>query len=235
MLIIQVKSIFEPIHTTIPENLKCPNCGEKGNVEVTVYQKHIETGFSYKVTKKLSGTAHCTHCNTDIANVQWSPEIETTFNQLKQEARVQKPSVKWTTTFKLFLGFLFLAFSFVGYQIYALYAENKDKQLFFKNPTANHKILVSHIVREDYSKTHDYGNNWAVIRKIDGDTIVVQFHNKKVALEEVSDSKAPKEGYNGPTYKIKKSEFQKRKRVTEYHKTNGLGLYYAYIWNFEKE
>jgi len=235
MIIIQVKTIFEPIHTAIPENLICPLCGEKGTIEIVIYQKHIQTGFSYKVTKKLSGTAHCTSCNTDIANVQWTPEIEAAFNRLKEQAKIQEPYTKWSIIFKLFLGFIAAFFIFIGGYIYMLSVDGKNKQQFFENPTANHKILVSHTVREDYSKTQDYGNSWAIIRKIDGDTIVIQFHKEKVLLEEVSDSKAPANGYDGVIYKIKKDEFQKEERVTQYHKKNGLGLHYAYIWSFEKE
>ncbi len=235
MIIIYVKNIFEPIHTAIPENIECPNCSKKNTLEITVYQKHIETGLSYKVTKKLSGTAFCTNCNTDIANVQWSKKIETAFNKLKEQSKIEKPYVKWSKSFKLLLGFLGIAFTSIGIYIYILFASNKAKQHFFENPSANNKILVSHSVRENYSKTEDYGNSWAVIRKIKGDTIVIQFHKERVLLEEISNSKAPKSVYNGLTYKIKKNEFREKKRVTQYHKKNGLGLSFGYIWNFEKE
>lgn len=235
MIIIHVKTIFEPVHRAIPKNIKCPNCGTENQVAITVYQKHIATGFSYKVTNKLTGSASCLNCNEDIANVQWTPEIESAFEYLKKEAPIEKPSVKWTILFKLLIGFLILFFSFLCFYFYSEYSKSQTKKELFENPSVNNKFLISHTVREDYTKTQDYGNSWAVIRKIDGDTLVIQFHENKVPLEELSESEAPINGYDGRLYKIKKDEFQKKQRATEFHETNGMGLNYAYIWASEEE
>ncbi len=235
MIIIQVKETFEPIYKAAPKNIRCPNCDVKDNVEITVYQKHIDTGLIYKVTKKLSGTAYCSSCYTDLPNVKWTTEIENAFEHLKTEAPIEKPYAKWSLAFKLLLGFLAIAFIAISIAIYSLYAKNNSIQQIIDNPSANNKLLISHTVREDYTKTQDNGNKWAVIRRVEGDTIVIQFHKDKVLLEEINDSKAPATGYDGPIYKIKKSEFQKKKRVTEYHEKNNMGLNYAYIWSYQKK
>lgn len=123
----------------------------------------------------------------------------------------------------------------IGYAIFSTKAISDTKKAILQNPTANNKILVAHTVRESTSKFNDLGNSWAIIRQVIGDTIVIQFHADKIPLEDLNDAKAPTTGYNGKIYKIKKSKFQTKERVTEYHKEKHLGLNDAFIWALQKE
>ncbi|SDF54119.1 hypothetical protein [Cellulophaga baltica] len=235
MIIINVKTIFEPLHKTIVKDIKCPNCQAKDHVEIVVYQKHTDTGWIYKVTKILTGTAYCLNCNTDIPNVKWTPEIESAFEKLKTESPVQKSYIKLSFLFKLLLCFLAIMAVVIAYFIYSLSNEGKIKQKILQTPTVNNKLLISHAVREDYTKTNDLGNSWAVIKKIDGDTIIIQFSTQKVPLEQLNDSEPPKTSYDGKIYKIKKEAFQNEEKITEYHQEKGMGLNYAYIWKYKEE
>lgn len=232
-MFINIKTIFDPINNAVIEDIKCPNCQAKDYVEIVVYQKHIDTGLIYRVTKNLSGTANCLSCNTDIPNVKWTPEIESTFETLKKASPAKKPYKKYSFIFKLLLTFLGIMAIGIGYSIWNEIATGKEKIAILENPTINNKLLIAHSVREDYSKIKDLGNSWAIIREVNGDTIVIQFDINKVPLEQINDSEPSKIGYDGKIYKIKKEIFQNKERITEYHQNKGLGLNYAYIWKLK--
>jgi len=235
MIFINVKTTYKPIHKGIVQGVICPICNEKDTIEITIYQKHIDTGWIYNVTNKLSGTAYCTSCNTEIPNVQWTPEIESAFEKLKAEAYVEKPSKKFSLIYKLLLVFIALMVLGIGYALFKAKSIADEKQAILNNPTINNKILVSHTVRESMSKFNDLGNSWAVIKKVSGDTIFIQFHETKLDIEEINGATAPTSGYNGKVYKINKSVFRDKQRATEYHKEKHMGLNDAYIWDFQKE
>jgi len=235
MIFINIKTTYVPIHSGVAKNVTCPLCGEKDTVEITIYQKHIDTGWIYTVTNKLSGTAYCKSCNTEIPNVQWTPEIEAAFEKLKAEAYIEKPSKKYSLGFKGLLVFIALMILGIGYALFSAKAATDEKKAIIENPTPDNKLLIHQQVRESMSKFNDLGNSWAVIRKVVGDTIVIQFHKEKLPLGELSDAKAPASGYDGEIYNIKKSVLKNKERVTEYHKEKHLGLNNAYIWAFQKE
>lgn len=235
MIILNVKTTYVPIHKGITKDIICPICNTKDSIEITIYQKHIDTGLVYNTTNKLSGTAYCTNCKTEIPNVQWTPEIETVFEKLKAESQIETPGKKYGIIFKILLAFLALVAFGIGYALFSAKATADDKRAILENPTINNKLLIQHQVRESLSQFNDLGNSWAIIRNVTGDTIIIQMHTEKVPLDQINGAKPPTSGYDGKLYKIKKDEFRTKERVSEYHQEKGMGLNYAYIWSFQKE
>lgn len=235
MIILNVKTTYVPIHKGVANDVTCPICNTKDRIEIIIYQKHIDTGLVYNITNKLSGTAYCTNCNTEIPNVQWTPEIETVFEKLKAESQIETPGKKYSIIFKALLTFLAFVTLGIGYALYSAKTTEDDKRAILNNPTMNNKLLIQHQVRESLSKFNDLGNSWAIIRNVTGDTIIIQMHTEKISLDQLNGAKAPTSGYDGQLYKIKKDEFRTKERVSEYHLEKGMGLNYAYIWSFQKE
>lgn len=88
---------------------RCPNCGQLNCLELFFYQKRIETVFTLKVTKKVSGILYCNNTKTEISPVLWTEEIEYTFNTEKQRLKLNPKSFKLSKWSYIIL-FLLLVF-----------------------------------------------------------------------------------------------------------------------------
>lgn len=232
-MIIRIKSTYNPIHQEIISGCVCPKCGKAENLELTIYQLHTDSGFIYAVTKRLTGSIYCKSCNSEIENVLWTPEMETSYDKAIQNVTIEKPYKKFSIIYKALLAFLLIFFSVITYYAVSMYFENSTKQEILKNPVVNDKFLVSHSVRKTYSDTEDLGISWATIRKVNGDTLFIQFNTKVLQIQDVNGASTPNEGFDGKTYKVSKTILASKKHFTEFDKKH-MGLNAAYIWAYSK-
>jgi len=234
MIIINVKRTFEPVHQEILKGCACPKCKDNNSLDLTLYQLHVDTGWIYSVTKKISGSVFCTACQTEIENVLWTDEIEHAFEQAKSRASIIKPYKKFSIFYKLLLAFIAILFSAAFYFGLTAYLNNQTKLKVLHQTEIGNKFLVSHSLRDANYKTEDKGISWATVRKIDGDTIFIQFNTEVLDIKDVNGASAPSDGYSGNTYKVSKAILIQKEHFTELT-DNKTRLKSAYIWDYEKE
>lgn len=187
---------------------KCPGCGTTNCLELFFYQKRIETPFSKKTTKKVTGILLCHHTNTEISPVLWTDEIENYFKTEKGKLKLQPSNLKLTKWFYFIVIFPFLIVtSAIGYSIYEeqKYAD-QSKALEFIATGDKVKVLYSLI--EDNSITQN-GTTWFIVRKINGDSIWLQRH-VKFQIDDESNFNLKDSKFTEETIKASVQQFKTR-------------------------
>ena len=92
----------------------CPECFNQ-DLRVSFYQKHKYSRFLYRITNELSHKIKCNKCGSDIYPVNWTDDIERTFNYYQKMVVPDKASVRFTS---LFYILMILLIALVGVGIY---------------------------------------------------------------------------------------------------------------------
>jgi hypothetical protein len=84
---------YLPIKTEEANGLLCPCCNKKGIIEFAFYQVQYESDGNVNTTKKISVSAFCKSCNTDVPNIHFTKEMDA-FYKAEQKNIVVKNSYK---------------------------------------------------------------------------------------------------------------------------------------------
>lgn len=76
----------------------CPECFHN-ELTVTFYQKQKFGKFIHKTTSEVSNDIKCQRCHSTIYPVNWTDDIERSFNYYQKLAVPHKTSVKFTSLF----------------------------------------------------------------------------------------------------------------------------------------
>jgi len=144
----QVTDYYDPIgQKEIPS--RCPDCGNQNCLELHFYQKRIETPFSKKVSKKVTGILYCHHTKTEISPVLWSDDIEKRFKNEKTKLQLNPTGFKFT---KWFYGILILLVVMISGVIGYFTWENQqynNQSKGIKNATVGDKVKVMQSLMEN--------------------------------------------------------------------------------------
>jgi hypothetical protein len=117
---------YLPIKTVEAKDLLCPCCNKTGIIEFTFYQVQYESDGNVNTTKKISVSAFCKSCNTDVPNIHFTNEMDTFYKSeqknivIKSSFKVAKMGKVGKVMLYLFLIFILLIFLlFVWLYIYA--------------------------------------------------------------------------------------------------------------------
>jgi hypothetical protein len=96
VFVIRIKEKYVPVHQQAC-GYTCPKCHQKGGLQLTVYQKHIQhVGFSYQVTAITTGSVRCELCHTDLKATDWTDDIEAFYLKTAKEAKLEKTYRRFT-------------------------------------------------------------------------------------------------------------------------------------------
>jgi len=104
VFVIAVKDRYVPVHQQAC-GYTCPKCHQKGGLQLTVYQKHIEhVWVSYAVTAITTGSVRCELCHADLKATDWTDDIETFYLKTAKEAKLEKTyrRITWFGKFSIF-------------------------------------------------------------------------------------------------------------------------------------
>jgi len=173
---ISVSENYDPVGSKKITN-RCPDCGTSDSLELTFYQKRIETSFSTKITKKVTGTLYCHNTKTEISPVQWNEEIQRAFDVEKQKVKLQPKSTKfnkWFYGLMIFLGLFFCGLvGFIAYE--NITANNLEEGI--QNVSTGNKVEVMYTSTKSNERASS-SMTWFFVKKIEADTIWVQRHKE---------------------------------------------------------
>ncbi|QWX84688.1 hypothetical protein H0I23_03310 [Cellulophaga sp. HaHaR_3_176] len=186
----------------------CPGCGKSDCLELFLHQKRVETHFYTTTTKKVTGSLFCDHTHTEISSVLWTDEIKTYFKIEKSKLKLKPRKLKLTKAFYSFIAIPFLIIaSAAGYSMYEdlKYADETEAISLINT---GDKIKVLYTIIENNNVTNS-GNTWFLVRKIDGDSIWVQRHEK---LDLIADANfdLQDDNFNKETIKASLQQFKAR-------------------------
>ena len=98
----------------------CPECFNQ-DLKLSFYQKHYASKFAYRVSDQISHQLICNKCNSTIYPVNWTEDIERTFDYYQKMAQPQPASRSFTS---LFWILLFGGIAIVAAGIYFLFQQN---------------------------------------------------------------------------------------------------------------
>lgn len=221
-MIITVTNYFDLLGSKQLNN-RCPDCGKPEALELSFYQKRIESAFSTKVTGKVSGILYCHHTNTEISPVQWSDEIERIFNTEKQRLKLQPKRTKFNKWFyALITAFVVIAITIVSFFIIEV-NDLKAIQDGVQNVKVGDKFEVF------YSNTGLPDSpigvyTWFLVKKIDGNSIWLQRH-KKLEKEDSESFDLITSNFTHETLEASLKDFKKRSLISsDYSKHQFTGL-----------
>jgi hypothetical protein len=190
-MIITTTTYYDPVDQKRIEEA-CPGCGESNCLELQFFQKRIETGFSKKVTNKVTGILFCHHTNTEIPPVQWSDSIEKKFLAQKQQLVLQPPSFKLSKWFYFLtiVPFLIIAGSIYYYFQQDMQYRAEAAQIEQVKPGNKVFSMFSYMKNNQLTKN---GYTWFLVKEIKGDTIFLQRHKNFVTEKGVDFDLAPTE------------------------------------------
>lgn len=87
------QKIYLPIKTVEAKDSLCPCCNSTGIIEFTFYQVQYESDGNVNTTKKISVSAFCKSCNTDVPNIHFTKEMDA-FYKAEQKNIIVKSSFK---------------------------------------------------------------------------------------------------------------------------------------------
>ena len=96
----------------------CPECYNQ-DLTLTFYQKHTYGKLYHRTTGEITHEIRCNKCRSIIYPVNWTEDIERSFDYYKKMVTPDRISIRFTT---LFYALLLLLISLVGAGIY-LYLE----------------------------------------------------------------------------------------------------------------
>ena len=96
----------------------CPECFNQ-ELKLTFYQKHLISRFYHKTTNEVSQELRCNKCESLIYPVQWTNDIERSFEYFQKMITPKPRSLRFT---KLTYGLLILLVVLIGSIYYLFYA-----------------------------------------------------------------------------------------------------------------
>jgi len=96
----------------------CPVCFNQ-DMKITFYQKHTYSRLIHRTTNEISHKIQCRKCHSIIYPVNWTDDIEKTFDYYQKMAIPEKASIRFTLWF---YGILLLLIILVAVGTY-LYME----------------------------------------------------------------------------------------------------------------
>ena len=178
---------------------QCPDCKKRASLELFFYQKRIESPFSKKVSKKVTGTLFCHHTQTEISPVLWSDEIANYFETEKKKQRLNPTGLKFTKWFYLItvLPLLIIAGAIsYGAWEHQQYIDQTEK---VKNIAVGNKVSAMISLLENNQLAESY-TTWLLVQKIEGDTIWFQEHHQRSETND-ADFDLDKANFSGETIK----------------------------------
>ncbi len=228
-MIYTITTYFDPVGSKFISN-KCPNCGNSESLELNFYQKRIESPFSTKITKNITGILYCHNTETEIPPVQWSEDIERIFNTEKQYLKLRP---KKTTFNKWFYGLLaFLAITSITIVSFLVIEANRIKKL----EEGVQNVSTGNTFEVFYSNSDILDlplgvTTWFLVKKIDGDTIWLQRHNK-IANKQSMSFELNTSNFTEEVLRASLKEFKKQNLIShDYSKAKFTGL----ITNIKKK
>lgn len=76
----------------------CPECFNQ-DMKITFKQKHLYGKLFDRTTKEVSHTIICNKCHSIIYPVNWTEDIERTFNYYQKMVTPEKPAIRFTSLF----------------------------------------------------------------------------------------------------------------------------------------
>jgi len=225
----QVTDYYDPVgQKEIPN--KCPDCGNQNCLKLHFYQKRIETPFSKKVSKKVTGVLFCENTQTEISPVLWSDEIEHRFKTEKEKLQLHPTGLKFT---KWFYGiFILLTVMIVVAIGYFQWEHNQyiDQSEGIKNAAVGDKVMVMQTLMKEEGAM-EYGNTWYQITNIEGDTLYLKQH-KDFNNEDGFNFELENTNFSGEIIKASLARFKERS-VTGFDHTDRK--FSGYITEIKKE
>jgi len=203
----QVTDYYDPIGSQeIPD--KCPDCGHQNCLELHFYQKRIETPFSKKVSKKVTGVLYCHNTNSEISPVLWTDDIENRFKNEKAKLLLNPTGLKFNKWFYMIITIptLFIIAG-IGYFQWE-HNQYLNQSEAIKNSGVGDKVKVMQtFINNKDNRT--YGNTWYQVKAIDGDTLVLRQH-KDFNNEDGYDFDLEDTNFSGEIIKASLPRFKER-------------------------
>jgi hypothetical protein len=80
----------------------CPECFNQ-DMKLTFFQKHLITRFYNRTTSEISNKITCNKCGSVVYPVQWTENIERSFEYFQKMVIPEPKSVKFTKFFYILL------------------------------------------------------------------------------------------------------------------------------------
>ena len=98
----------------------CPECFNQ-ELKLTFYQKHLISRFYHKTTNEVSQELRCNKCESLIYPVQWTNDIERSFEYFQKMITPKPRSLQFTKLTFALLGLLVVLIGSLYYLYYAGY------------------------------------------------------------------------------------------------------------------
>ncbi len=189
-------------------DVQCPECHQPNCLELHFYQKRIETSFSTKISKRVTGVLFCHHTQSEVSPVLWTDEIERSFKAEKAKLRLTPTSLKFNKWFYFIIAVPILAFAVaMGYHqwqtnAYTTQSANIEQISEGKKVGAMLSLIENH-------QTVQQGNTWLLATRIDADTIWLRVH-KDLNSEKDFEFDLATEHFNGRILKASLPRFRER-------------------------
>ncbi len=202
-----VSDYFDPVgqkELSVP----CPDCHNNNCLELHFYQKRIETSYSKKISKKVSGILYCRYTQTEISPVLWTPEIENYFETEKRKLKLAPSSLKFSKWFYIMLFIpLVIIVSAIAYTQWES-QQHMNQNKLIEQVQSGDKVSVMMSLIEKH-QTRATGNTWLLVTNVEADTIWLKSH-KDFNNQQDFDFDLSKDNFNGESLKASLSLFQKR-------------------------
>ncbi len=207
MLFYSITDCYDLVGTIqIPDN--CPDCQNSNCLALHFYQKRIETPFSKKISKKVSGILYCRYTQTEISPVLWTPGIEYYFETEKRKLKLTPSGLHFS---KWFYILLLLPLVLIGTAIAYSEWENRqytDQNALIEKIQTGNKVKVMLSLIENH-QTQATGNTWLLVTQLETDTIWLKVH-KDFNNQQDFDFDLSNDNFNGETFKASLPLFKKR-------------------------
>ncbi|QCW99338.1 hypothetical protein FGM00_04130 [Aggregatimonas sangjinii] len=173
----QVTDYYDPVGQK-KIGSQCPDCKQRDCLELFFYQKRIESPFSKKVSKKVTGILFCDHTQTEISPVLWTDEIANYFETEKKKLRLNPTSFKLTKWFYLIISIPLLGIAaFMGYYTWE-HQQYIDQTSRIENISVGDKVstMMSELRNNELVASY---NTWLLVKKIESDTVWLQYHRDR--------------------------------------------------------
>ena len=92
----------------------CPECFNQ-DLRLSFYQKHILGSLYHKATREISHKIQCNKCGSIIYPVDWTDDIERSFDYYKKTVSPKKASIRFTRLAYIILIVLIVLMGTLGY------------------------------------------------------------------------------------------------------------------------
>jgi hypothetical protein len=94
----------------------CPECFNQ-DITLTFYQKHKYGRLYHSTTSEVSHELKCNKCNSVIYPVNWTEDIERSFDYYRKTVKPKRASIRFTT---LFFALLLILICLAGAAVYII-------------------------------------------------------------------------------------------------------------------